>query len=710
MGGRYKGLPSAGEITDRALLGIHPSIPLPLGADASLSPDLPLYIPRDLDADLRAWITVHYESGGFLLLVGPAASGKSRCAYELVHGMLADWPIFMPSTAAQLTEYFETNPPPRKLIVWLDETQKFLGSDGLKVATVRHMLAVPCPVIIVGTMWPQRYDSFTASPDMDLGDTNQDSREILTMLAQRKDLLPGFSLAELERAGSLAMRDPRIAEAFGGSGSWSLIETLAAAPDLISRWLNAANPYGAAVITAGIIARRCGHPEPLPADVLESLAQAALTPAARGRATPQWFHSALTWARTPVRGSVAPLTPQASVPGVIVGDEVSDVLIQHAARDQSAPGHVISDQTWLLLIDQATPEACREIANVAYKQRKTHEAPITEQAIQKAAESGSRSAMSNLGLLLAEQGRDAEAEEWYRKAADAGNTRAMSNLGVLLARQGKDAEAEEWFRKAALFRNTRAMFNMAVLLGNQGKDAEAEEWYRKAADVGSAQAMFSLALLVAKQGHDGEAEEWYRKAIDAGYTSAMSNLGVLFDRQGKDAEAEEWYRKAIDAGDVGAMSNLGVLLRKQDKDAEAEEWYRKAADAGRAAAMFNLAVVLAEQGRDAEAEEWYRKAAELGDADAMSNLGVLLRQHSKDAEAEEWYRKAIDIGNVNAMFNLGVLSADRDNDAEAEEWFRKAAELGDVGAMSHLGVLLSEQGKDAEAEEWLSRASEAGGS
>jgi len=45
-------------------------------------------------------MTAHRESGGFLLLVGSAASGKTRCAYELVHDMLADWPMFMPSTAA----------------------------------------------------------------------------------------------------------------------------------------------------------------------------------------------------------------------------------------------------------------------------------------------------------------------------------------------------------------------------------------------------------------------------------------------------------------------------------------------------------------------------------------------------------------------------------------------------------------------------------
>jgi len=41
VGGRDGGLPLAGEITDRALLGIHPAIPLPAGADASLAADLP---------------------------------------------------------------------------------------------------------------------------------------------------------------------------------------------------------------------------------------------------------------------------------------------------------------------------------------------------------------------------------------------------------------------------------------------------------------------------------------------------------------------------------------------------------------------------------------------------------------------------------------------------------------------------------------------
>jgi TPR repeat protein len=69
--------------------------------------------------------------------------------------------------------------------------------------------------------------------------------------------------------------------------------------------------------------------------------------------------------------------------------------------------------------------------------------------------------MFNLGLLLAKQGRTAEAEEWYRKASDAGDTDAISNLGSLFARQGKDAEAEEWYRKGAATGNPAAMSHLS---------------------------------------------------------------------------------------------------------------------------------------------------------------------------------------------------------------------------------------------------------
>jgi len=675
IGGRDKGLPRAGDITDRALLGIHPSIPLPSGADPSLSAELPLYIPRDIDADLRAWITAHQESGGFLLLVGPAASGKTRCAYELVHDVLADWPMFTPSIAAQLTDYLEANPALGRLVIWLDETQKFLGPSGLTTATVRRILALPRPAIIIGTIWPQHYDAFTNQPGIPSSDTQQDSREILTMIAHRKDLLPGFSGAELDRAHSLARRDPRIDQAMSETASANLPEILAAAPDLISRWLNAADPYGAAVISAAVIAHRCGHPEPLPTAVLETLAETVLTPAQRGRATSGWFPAALEWARCPVRGPVAPLTPQATTPGAIEGDQVSDVLVQHASRHKDAPGHNISEPTWQLLIELATPLACQTIADVAYQQRHDHRAPITECAIRKAADDGNVTAMSNLGALLDEQGKKDQAEQWYRRAADAGNAGAMFNFGLSLFKHGKRDQAEQWYRKAADAGHASAMFNLGNLRRELGEEDEAEQWYRRAAETGHTRAMSNLGALLDEQGKDHEAERWYRRAAETGFPTAMFNLGLLLDRQGKTDQAEHWYIQAARTGHVGAMSSLAVFLAEQGKDDEAERWYRRAAETGFPTAMFNLGLLLDKQGKTDQADQWYRQAAAAGDTAAMINLGVLLAEQGKDDMAEHWFRQAADTGRGVAKFNLqvlGVLAFEEGKDEQSAQWHRKS--------------------------------------
>ena len=333
-------------------------------------------------------------------------------------------------------------------------------------------------------IWPQHYDALTSQSGLLLEDTRQDAREILTMIAQRKDLMPGFSRDELERARSLAIRDPRIAEAMDETASANLPEILAAAPDLISRWLNGADPYGAAVITAAVIARRCGHPELLPSTVLEPLAGNILTAVQLGRATSGWFPAALDWARAPVRGPASPLTPHATIPGVILGDQVSDVLVQYAARHEDVPGHAISERIWLLLIDTATPEACRAIAEVAYRQRQDHQAPTVEHAIRKAVTTGSVSAMSNLGVVLAERGEEDEAEQWYRQAAANGRASAMYNLGNLLKRRGEQDEAEQWYRQASAAGRASAMVNLGNLLRKRGEQDEAEQWYRQASAAG----------------------------------------------------------------------------------------------------------------------------------------------------------------------------------------------------------------------------------
>lgn len=617
-GGRARGLRSARQITDRALLGIHPSIPLPAGADPSLSPDLPLYVRRDVDADLHAWITGHQESGGFLLLVGPAASGKTRCASELVQGMVGDWPMFMPATAAELTEYFEADPPPGELIIWLDKTQKFLGTNGLTAATLRRILARPRPAIIVGTIEIEDYDTLTEL-SIALSETQRNTREILTMIAYRKDLLPDFSPGELKRAQRLAHRDPRIDEAVCQADSANVPEILAAAPDLISRWVNPSNPDGAAVITAAVIARRCGHPEPLPPAVLKPLAKSVLTPVQRGRATRKWFRIALDWAREPVRGAAAPLTPLATTPGAIDGYQVSDVLVQHAARYQHVPGHTISEPILLLLIDKASPQACQAIAEMAFVTTRFGQwrFSVAKRAFRKAASAGDTDAMFNLGIFLAWHQREkGEAEQWLRKAASAGRADAMCEVGDLLKERGKESEAEQWFHKSASAGYEPAFLKLAGLLVDQGKESEAEQWirlaeqqFRKHADEGDGSATVGLLFVLTLQGKEDEAEQWRPRAeqffreimkslnlieeVDTAIPSAMSAIMLILI--GNEDEAER-LRESADAGEAESMAALGILRMIQGKEDEAKHWLRKAVAAGSTlAAMPEVESSLAEK-------------------------------------------------------------------------------------------------------------------
>ena len=55
--------------------------------------------------------------------------------------------------------------PPGRTVVWLDELQRYLdGEHGLAGGVVRALLGAPGPVVIIGTLWPDRYHAYTAVP------------------------------------------------------------------------------------------------------------------------------------------------------------------------------------------------------------------------------------------------------------------------------------------------------------------------------------------------------------------------------------------------------------------------------------------------------------------------------------------------------------------------------------------------------------------
>src|SRR5437870_3406433 len=99
-------------------------------------------------------------------------------------------------------------------------------------------------------------------------------------------------------------------------------------------------------------------------------------------------------------------------------------------------------------------------------------------------------AQNNLGAVLADQGKLAEAIEHYQRALQIRpeNVEAHNNLGLALARQGKMAEASDHYRQALRImpNDVEVHNNLGRALAQQGKMAEASEHYEQALRLGRA--------------------------------------------------------------------------------------------------------------------------------------------------------------------------------------------------------------------------------
>ena len=144
------------------LLGVHAAISVP-----GVSDDVPpQYVLRDVDAaesGIRAKVDAAAQEGGFVLLVGGSSVGKTRCAFEAVKTLLPEWWLVHLAGSAEVAA-LAAAPTPRT-VVWLDELQRYLdGEHELTGAVIRSLLNAMHPLVIIGTLWPDRYAAYTAVP------------------------------------------------------------------------------------------------------------------------------------------------------------------------------------------------------------------------------------------------------------------------------------------------------------------------------------------------------------------------------------------------------------------------------------------------------------------------------------------------------------------------------------------------------------------
>ncbi|KAI9773494.1 MAG: hypothetical protein M1839_002076 [Geoglossum umbratile] len=231
-----------------------------------------------------------------------------------------------------------------------------------------------------------------------------------------------------------------------------------------------------------------------------------------------------------------------------------------------------------------------------------------------------------LGLLYADQGKPAEAEQMYQRALQ-GKEKAwgpehmstldtVNNLGNLYADQGKLVEAEQMYQRALQGKEKawgpehtstlKTVHNLGLLYADQGKLVEAERMYQRALQgkekacgpehTSTFNTVNNLGLLYADQGKLVEAEQMYQRALQGNEKAwgpehtltldTVNNLGNLYADQGKLVEAEQMYQRALQGFEkawgpehtstLKTVNNLGLLYANQGKLVEAEQMYQQA--------------------------------------------------------------------------------------------------------------------------------------
>lgn len=121
-----------------------------------------------------------------LVLVGSSSTGKTRACWEAVQPLANQawrlWHPFDPTRAeAALADLARVAP---RTVVWLNEAQHYLGDPqvGERIAAALHALLTDPgrgPVLILGTLWPEYEDLYTAVPRPGGPDPHSRARELL---------------------------------------------------------------------------------------------------------------------------------------------------------------------------------------------------------------------------------------------------------------------------------------------------------------------------------------------------------------------------------------------------------------------------------------------------------------------------------------------------------------------------------------------------
>jgi predicted O-linked N-acetylglucosamine transferase (SPINDLY family) len=279
-------------------------------------------------------------------------------------------------------------------------------------------------------------------------------------------------------------------------------------------------------------------------------------------------------------------------------------------------------------------------------------------------------ACGNLAIIAAQQGDLAAAERLFRQAlALAPNPEGFNNLGTLLLQQGRPADAIAAHRRAIALRPDYAAAHLALgnALTQHGELDAALAAYRELVrlDPAAADAHNNIGVVLQRQGKLDAALAAYRAAVARApaYAQAHFNIGTVLHAKGDlDAAASAYRQVMVLRPDIAdAYNNLGTVLQDQGRLDEALAAFAAAIERrdDHAEAHFNRGVVLRAQGRlELALAAWRDAMARRADyVEAINNAGIALQELGRLDEAQATFERIFRLrpAHAEAHNNFGAV-------------------------------------------------------
>ena len=663
--------------------------------------DITEFVPRDIQDQLIN----HLSNGTPVLIEGPSMSGKTRLTIEVIRSQWPNRPHWFPPDEDSIEIILKNQlQPKRGAIIVLDDLDRFLSNQSLKLGQINRWISNSC--IIIATMMHSQYVKHSDRSGEDVAGWDIINR------FEKLTLNPSLSTTELKATQLTSYADqlPQIKRNGLGPSLGCAEAARTAFKDELAK-----HSRCGALIKAAADWRRIG----LDPASREQLTSFSLAYEDEAWETVDWND---TWKQaTRLINHTVPLLRQ-------IGDdqwEVLDIIADEA--DWKISEHTFTTLQNITLSAQQTRQTAITMVLQGASPSSTN--AMFQRAI--AADPHHATTLGAYALFLKNiRGDMEEAEQMYQRAiaADPTNATNLGNYALFLQRERGDMDQAEQMHQRAITadpHHANILGNYAHFLKNtRGDIDQAEQMYQRAitADPHHATHLGNYAIFLEDiRGDMDQAQDMYQRAIAADPHHA-TNLGnyahflkyIRGDTDGAQDmmnKAQDMYQQAIAANPINAttLGAYAFFLQNVSGDmVQAEQMYQRAiaADPINATTLGAYALFLQrERGDMDQAEQMYQRAIDIGShhADDLGNYALFLHtvRHDPD-QAEQMYQRAIaaDPHHANILGNYAIFLEDIRGDMDqAQDMYQRAidADLSNIDILGNYAQILFAKPDDTEA-------------